>query len=63
MSSVGLRPSVGFAPRIRSVDGDPSTLHQSGSDGSDRFPGDYWWVESGACDTAWQVPYLAESVR
>ena len=18
--------------------------------------GDYWWVECGACDTAWQVP-------
>jgi hypothetical protein len=25
--------------------------------------GDYWWVECGACDTAWQVPYYAESVR
>ena len=24
--------------------------------------GDYWWVECGACDTAWQVPYYAESV-
>ena len=22
----------------------------------------YWWVECGACDTAWQVPYYAESV-
>jgi hypothetical protein len=19
--------------------------------------GGYWWVECGACDTAWQVPY------
>jgi hypothetical protein len=29
-------------------------------DGAD---GDYWWVECGACDTAWQVPhYAAESV-
>jgi hypothetical protein len=25
--------------------------------------GDYWWVECGACDTAWQVPYYAESVK
>jgi hypothetical protein len=26
--------------------------------------GDYWWVECGTCDTAWQVPhYAAESVR
>ena len=25
--------------------------------------GDYWWVQCGACDTAWQVPYYAaESV-
>lgn len=24
--------------------------------------GDYWWVECGGCDTAWQVPYFAESV-
>jgi hypothetical protein len=24
--------------------------------------GDYHWVECGACDTAWQVPYYAESV-
>jgi hypothetical protein len=24
--------------------------------------GDYWWVECGACDTAWQVPHYAESV-
>jgi hypothetical protein len=24
--------------------------------------GDYWWVECGASDTAWQVPYYAESV-
>jgi hypothetical protein len=24
--------------------------------------GRYWWVECGACDTAWQVPYYAESV-
>jgi hypothetical protein len=24
--------------------------------------GDCWWVECGACDTAWQVPYYAESV-
>jgi hypothetical protein len=23
--------------------------------------GDYWWVECGACDTAWQVPYYAEN--
>jgi hypothetical protein len=23
----------------------------------------YDWVECGACDTAWQVPYYAESVR
>ena len=23
--------------------------------------GNYWWVECGACDTAWQVPYF-ESV-
>jgi hypothetical protein len=22
----------------------------------------YWWVECGACDTSWQVPYYAESV-
>ena len=22
----------------------------------------YWWVQCGACDTAWQVPYYAESV-
>jgi hypothetical protein len=22
----------------------------------------YWWVECGACDTAWQVPYYAERV-
>jgi hypothetical protein len=21
--------------------------------------GDYWWVECGACDTAWQVPHHA----
>jgi hypothetical protein len=25
--------------------------------------GDYWWVECGSCDTAWQVPYYAESVE
>jgi hypothetical protein len=25
--------------------------------------GDYWWVECGACDTAWQVPHYAESFR
>jgi hypothetical protein len=24
--------------------------------------GDHWWVECGARDTAWQVPYYAESV-
>ena len=25
--------------------------------------GDYWWVECGACATAWQVPYyITESV-
>jgi len=24
--------------------------------------GGYWWVECGACDTAWQVPHYAESV-
>jgi hypothetical protein len=24
--------------------------------------GGYWWVECGACDTAWQVPYYAENV-
>jgi hypothetical protein len=25
--------------------------------------GDYWWVECGTCDTAWQVPHYApESV-
>jgi hypothetical protein len=24
--------------------------------------GDYWWVECSGCDTAWQVPYFAESV-
>lgn len=24
--------------------------------------GDYWWVQCGACDTAWQVPYYAASV-
>jgi hypothetical protein len=22
--------------------------------------GDYWWVECGGCETAWQVPYYAE---
>jgi hypothetical protein len=22
----------------------------------------YWWVECNACDSAWQVPYYAESV-
>ena len=22
----------------------------------------YWWVQCGACDTGWQVPYYAESV-
>jgi hypothetical protein len=24
--------------------------------------GSYWWVECGACDTGWQVPYYVESV-
>jgi len=25
--------------------------------------GDYWWVDCGTCDTAWQVPhYAAEGV-
>jgi hypothetical protein len=24
--------------------------------------GGYWWTECGTCDTAWQVPYYAESV-
>ena len=24
--------------------------------------GNYWWVECGTCDTAWQVPYYAERV-
>jgi len=24
--------------------------------------GSYWWVECGSCDTAWQVPYYAESL-
>jgi hypothetical protein len=28
----------------------------------DGMGGDYWWVECGACGTAWQVPYYAESV-
>jgi hypothetical protein len=28
----------------------------------DGMGGDYWWVECGACDTAWQVPHYAESV-
>jgi hypothetical protein len=23
--------------------------------------GDYWWVECGACYTAWQVPFSAEA--
>jgi hypothetical protein len=25
--------------------------------------GSYWWVECGACDTGWQVPYYAETIR
>jgi hypothetical protein len=25
--------------------------------------GNYWWVECGACETGWQVPRYAESVR
>jgi hypothetical protein len=25
--------------------------------------GDYWWVECGTCDCAWQVPYYAEKIR
>jgi hypothetical protein len=30
----------------------------------DSAGGDYWWVECGTCDTAWQVPHYAEeSVR
>ena len=24
--------------------------------------GNYWWVQCSACDTGWQVPYIAESV-
>lgn len=24
--------------------------------------GNYWWVECGASDAGWQVPYVAESV-
>jgi hypothetical protein len=29
----------------------------------DGMGGDYWWVECGACNTCWQVPYYAaESV-
>jgi hypothetical protein len=24
--------------------------------------GNYWWVECGTCDTAWQVPHYAERV-
>jgi hypothetical protein len=27
-----------------------------------REGGEYWWVECGACDPAWQVPHYAESV-
>jgi hypothetical protein len=25
----------------------------------DGVGGDYWWVECGTCDTAWQVPHYA----
>jgi hypothetical protein len=62
--------------RVRVDPRDPSTAHHSGAcelhgetdpnvlrlalkaverDG-------YWWVQCGACDTGWQVPYYAESV-
>jgi len=29
----------------------------------DGMCGDYWWVGSMACDTAWQVPHFAEKRR
>jgi hypothetical protein len=42
---------------------DPTLLRRGHPEGQDGAGGDYWWVECGACDTAWQVPhYPAESV-
>jgi HNH endonuclease len=66
-------------PRARLDRRDPSTFRHAGqcehrgttdpvvlraiSKVRDGAGGDYWWVECGACDTAWQVPhYAAESV-